>query len=162
MSLDGGYRDYYFYRLGRCYDAIESGYEEDHLKKRVEKHLVENDFYGAALEFIDYTDSALVALANGGSIVTKTDVLIDNLPLILIVSLIVAAIAVLIMRSRMKSVALKDNAHMYTVSDSFKVRSAADIFLYRTVSRVRKPQNNSGGASGARGGSRGGGGGGRC
>lgn len=161
MSLDGGYRDYYFYRLGRCFDAIEYGREEELLKKRAEKYLTQNDFYGAATEFLSFTDEAMLALSNGGSVVKKTDVLAEYLPVILLVSAVIALVSVLIMKSQMKSVAFKNEAHMYAAKDSFNVRSAADIFLYRTVSRMRKPDNNSGGGSRG-GGSRGGGGGGRC
>lgn len=159
MSLDGGYRDYFFNRTGICMDALEDGREVEVLKERAEDYMTQNDFYGAAKKFLEVTDEALLLHSQGKSIVKKTDILIESLPIVLIVSLVVAAISVTVMKSAMKSVKYKRDADMYANKESFNVRAASDIFLYRRVSRQRKPENNS--SSGGRsGGSRGGGG--RC
>jgi len=163
MSLDGGYRDYYFNRIGTCLEALEDGEEVDKLKTRAERYMTKNDFYGAALEFLSVTDSAMELHNSGKSYFTSLDSLADALPVILAVSAIIALIVVLVMKAGMKSVKLNIDAQMYTRRDSFNIRAASDIFLYRTVSKRRKPESSSGGSRG--GGSRGGGsrgGGGRC
>ena len=49
---------------------------------------------------------------------------------------------------QLKSVKAKAKADDYVVKDSLELKSAKDIFLYRTVSRVRRQTESSGGGGG--------------
>ena len=52
-----------------------------------------------------------------------------------------------VMKSKLKSERMVDNAEDYVVPSSFVLNVSKDIFLYSTVSKVKKPQNNSGSSS---------------
>ena len=70
-----------------------------------------------------------------------------------VAGLVIALIVVLIMNSGMKTVKRNNTANYYVRSGSMNVTYSRDIFLYSTVSKVRKSSDSSSG------GSRGGGGG---
>ena len=61
----------------------------------------------------------------------------------MIIGLIVALIAVLVMRSKMKSVRSRNEASDYVRPESFS-SAGNEIFLYRTIDRREKPQDNGG------------------
>ena len=50
---------------------------------------------------------------------------------------------------QLKSVQAKAKADDYVVKDSLNLKSAKDIFLYKTVSRVRRQTESSGGGGGS-------------
>lgn len=58
------------------------------------------------------------------------------------VGVVIGLIAVLVMKSQLRSVRFKSGAGEYMKHDSFQLTAARDIFLYRTVTRVERPQNN--------------------
>lgn len=65
----------------------------------------------------------------------------------LIIGVIVAFIAVLIMKGQLKSVRYQTAAHSYMRNNSLNITERRDIFLYSTVSRRAKPKDN--GSSGS-------------
>ncbi|MGN0612648.1 MAG: TPM domain-containing protein [Porcipelethomonas sp.] len=80
------------------------------------------------------------------------------------IGLIAAIIVVLIFRSQLKSVKFAENAANYEDKNSFNVTRSNDVFLYRNVSKTRRPEHNSSGGgssthSSSSGSSHGGGGG---
>ena len=72
---------------------------------------------------------------------------------------LIALIVVLVMLSQLKSVKPKRGAAEYTKADGMRMTRSSDLFLYRTVSRIRRETDSSGshGGGGYRGGSSGGG-----
>ncbi len=72
----------------------------------------------------------------------------------MIIGLIVALIAVLVMRSKMKSVRSRNEASDYVRPESFS-SAGNEIFLYRTIDRREKPQDNRGSSGGSHTGSSG-------
>lgn len=54
----------------------------------------------------------------------------------------VGLIAVLIMKSRMKTVRFQTRADSYVDEDRLELTARSDIFLYQTVTRHEKPKNN--------------------
>lgn len=76
----------------------------------------------------------------------------QNLLICLVVGLVVALIVTGIMRSQLKSVRKQTGAGDYTRAGSMQLTHRSDLFLYRTVSRVRIQSNNSsrGGGGGSR------------
>ena len=73
---------------------------------------------------------------------------LKNTVIIAVLGLIIGLISVLVMKSKLKSVRKQNYAHVYVRSDSMQVTVHNDLFLYRTVSRIRKQTNNSSGSSG--------------
>ena len=58
------------------------------------------------------------------------------------VGLVIGLIAVLVMKSQLRSVRSKSGAGEYMKRDSFRLNTSHDVFLCRTVTRVQRPQNN--------------------
>ena len=58
------------------------------------------------------------------------------------IGLAIGLITVLIMRAQLRSVRNRNTAGEYVVPGSFQLTQRHDIFLYRTVRRVERPQNN--------------------
>lgn len=106
--------------------------------------LGDDDFHSAFLTFADEIDRY------------HSFPFLRNLVITVVIGLVVALIVTSSMRSKLKSIVRSDYAREYVRSGSFKLNQSRDLFLYSTVSRVRKPKNNS---SGSRGGGRSGGGG---
>ena len=65
----------------------------------------------------------------------------------LVPGLAAGIITICAMKSKLKSERMVDNAEDYVVPSSFVLNVSKDIFLYSTVSKVKKPQNNSGSSS---------------
>lgn len=58
------------------------------------------------------------------------------------IGMLIGLVAVLIMRSQLKSVRPNNAAADYVVRGSFQLRHSRDIFLYRHVHRTPKPKKN--------------------
>ncbi len=65
----------------------------------------------------------------------------------LFVGVIIAFIAVLVMKGQLKTVRYQSEAQNYLRNGSFNVTERRDIFLYSTVSRRAKPKDNGGSSS---------------
>lgn len=66
----------------------------------------------------------------------------------LVIGLAVGGITILIMRSGMKTAKPQHAATNYLVQGSYNLSVRNDMFLYSNVSKVRKPESNSGGGRG--------------
>ncbi len=177
ISIDDGYKDYYFYTYGRCHDIIDDYSGMDYIEENVQPYIKRADFYGACLSYIKYSDDLLTdpPLKEGGDYDYDYDYDYDfselpevkgswaeGVPMVIFVSFVIALVAVLIMKSQLKSVRKEYGASDYTVKDSFKVTSAYDLFLYRNVTKTRRETSSSSvGSRSSSGGSRSSGGGGR-
>jgi len=58
------------------------------------------------------------------------------------IGVVVGLIVVLIMKSQMKTVRFQSGADSYVDEDRLELTGRSDIFLYQTVTRHAKPQNN--------------------
>lgn len=58
------------------------------------------------------------------------------------IGLLIALIVLLVMRYKMNSVRPQKTATNYMVDGSYQLHEQSDIYLYSTVSKIRKPQNN--------------------
>lgn len=122
-------------------------------------------YFLADLSYGDYYD-AFEGFADGVKeeyVSATTFPFMKNLFIALAIGFVIAFIIVTSMKSKLKTVASRDHAREYVREGSFNLTHERDLYLYSTVRRVAKPQNNSsrGGRSGGRGGgnsSRGGGG----
>ena len=66
-----------------------------------------------------------------------------------IAGLIVAASVVIALLGQLKSVGVKRGAMSYVREGSFQVTRQRDLFLYRTVTRIKKEKPQSGGGGGS-------------
>ena len=77
-----------------------------------------------------------------------------NLAISLAIGLAVGLIAVFVMKSQLTSVRMQNHAGEYVKPGSMQLRIRRDIFLYRNVQRVKKPEATSSSRGGSGGGSR--------
>lgn len=149
--VDGG-RDYYVYYKGIGYDAADGNVES--IKDAVVGYLKDDEFVEAFDTFADECEHYLDIEINGAPFNFGKSLIVS-----LVIGFIIAFIAVSVMKGKLKSVSFQRGAMNYQKAGSFKLTASKDIFLYRKVTRVAKPKNNT---SGSGGGSRSGGSGGKC
>ena len=70
---------------------------------------------------------------------------IQPFPVALIIGLIIAALTVLVMRSKMNTAKMQKSAANYLKDGSFRLRQRSDMFLYSRVTRTARPKNTSSG-----------------
>ncbi len=127
------------------------------------EHFTSGDYYSGFISFIDMCDGyyAMVSNENYSYLSTNYDSneinseisysnhesndssLAQLILLSLGIGLIAAVLTVLILRGQLKSVKNARNASDYVVHGSFSLTEKRDIYLYSTVSKIPKPQNDS-------------------
>ena len=70
-----------------------------------------------------------------------------NLLISLVIGLVIALIYILVLRGQLKSVAPNESAADYMVPGSMHLTKEREFFLYHTVHRTERPQNDSDGGS---------------
>lgn len=150
-------REWYVLTSGVCRNEITDGeimdFEDDMLDE------LSNGYYyyafetfavGAAdaLVFGDSYDYDYDADYNEDAEFSVTGTILGSLVIGLIAALIVTGV----MRAQLKSVKAQDRAASYIVSGSMRLTESHDLFLYKTVSKQKKADNNSSGGSRSSGG----------
>ena len=146
-------REWYIYATGDAYDYLTDAALDD-IEDAIVPLLSAGDYYDAFVTYANLCDKFLT-MGQEGNIYRGAFPLMQNLLIALIVGLGVGLIVVTYMRSQLKSVRPRREAHEYTRPGSMNVTRSRDLFLYRTVSRRPKPKDS--GSSGRSGGSRSGG-----
>ena len=137
---------------GSCYEAITSS-GIDSIGELMTDDLSEGNYVEAFETYISRCEYYINGHANGYPFEWGPTLLIS-----LLVGLTVALIVTSIMKAQLKSVRANDTATEYVRRGSMNIKVSRDIFLYRHVSRIKKPESNSG-TSRSGGGGRGHGGG---
>ena len=137
---------------GSCYEAINYS-KIDSIGELMTDDLSEGNYAEAFETYISRCEYYINGHESGYPFDWGPTLLIS-----LIVGLVVALIVTTIMKAQLKSVRANDTATEYVRYGSMNVRVSRDIFLYRHVSRIKKPESNSG-TSRSGGGGRGHGGG---
>ena len=106
--------------------------------------LSQGNYEEAFLLFIGF--ASMHADRDSGPAVRSSDAGVNWL-LSLLIGIVVAGVAVLIMRACMNTRRKQHSAGDYLKSGSYHLRTRQDIFLYSNVSKVRRQQNNGGGSS---------------
>lgn len=146
-SADG--KDYwYIYARGDGADIYENG---DELFDRMFEGQVSGDY---ANIFSAYAENAL-DMASGHYEYQFGTWLVISLG----VGLVIALIATMVMKGKLKSVKYASDAAVYTRPGSMVLRVESDRYLYSTVTRTARPKNDNNSSSGGGGGSRSSGGG---
>lgn len=112
--------------------------------------LSKGDYYSAFCAYADACEDALEGLP-----------IVVKLLICLGIGLAVGLTTVMVMKGKLKTVRSRSGADSYMRYDDMVISRRSDIFLYQTVTRRAKPQNNGGGGihTGSSGRSHGGGGG---
>lgn len=133
---------------------------QNDMRDVITPYLSDGDYERAFLLFCELCSDAKDAYDRGESYDVSNYDYSEKMPLSvliiasMIIGLIVALIAVLVMRSKMKSVRSRNEASDYVRPESFN-SAGNEIFLYRTVDRREKPQDNGGSSGGSHTGSSG-------
>lgn len=138
-------RQWHFITAGKCKTRIPDGTFED---SDFVGMLSDGDYYGAFTEFARTCDRKMASYKVFAVLICFG------------VGTVVGLVAVLIMKSKLKTVRPQAGADQYVGADSLQLTHRSDIFLYQTVTRRPRPQQSSGGGrTGSSGRSYGGGGG---
>lgn len=122
--------------LSTCGEAIDI-IELDAIREGVLGHYEEGDYYAACIGFAD-TCEGLLKSAKGFPVWFVFFALIAG-------AVLSSLIPMNILKGQLKTVAPKVAAADYVCRDSLNLQVERDIFLYRNVTRVAKPKNNSSG-----------------
>ena len=126
-----------------CGKAMEIFTDSDlyDIEDRFVPLLSEDDYFGAFETFAELCEKEI---STHGKFVFEFSYLIMGL----VVGVIIAFIAVLIMKGQLKSVKFQSAANNYLRSGSLKITERADTFLYSTVSRTARPKDTGGSGGG--------------
>ena len=143
---ENGKRTIYFSTSGKCKKRLSES-EWNSIIDDVTNDIKNEDYY-----------SACKKIANGVNDNLTPSVKWYMLPLAILIGFAIAMIIMLIIRSKLKTVAMQRGAANYIRSGSMVVTAARDTYLYSTVTRTKREKNNSGSHTSSGGGSHSGGG----
>ncbi len=149
-------REWYIYTKGDAYDYLTDAALDD-IEDAIVPFLREDNYCEAFRTYAELCDKYLT-MGKEGNLYQGSFPWVENLLIALAVGLIAALITVSVMRSKLKSVRPRREAHEYTRPGSMQVTRSRDLFLYRTIHRRPKPKDTSSGSrsGGSRSGGRGG------
>lgn len=169
MLVSMGERQYYFATFGNATD-IFTAYGLERIDDIVSEKLSDGDYDKAFSLFADLTEEFVREGTSGKPYDTnhtykQSMSLGMRMAIAAVAGVVIAAVTVGALFGQLKSVGIKAEAQEYVRDGSFRVTRQRDVFLYRTVSRIRreKPSDSGGGggathstSSGGRAGGRGG------
>ena len=115
---------------------------------KIEDDMKSDNYYDAFVKFAEQCEKKVID--------SQKFPFVKNLLICLAIGLIIALLAVLVMRAQLKSVKPQNLANEYLKDGSLNVTEARDLYLYSHISKTKIERESSGGSSG--GGSHGGGG----
>ena len=131
-------------RYVNIYASDETSFDTsatDYIHTQIADAMYENDnWYGGAVAFLNAVDDICV---NDYTAPKETFEWGTHIAIAVGIGLVVALVVVLILKGQLKSVRHKTRANEYVKEGSFNVTNKRDIFLYNTVTRVKKPDDNS-------------------
>ena len=150
LLLSMAERDYRIVCNGFAADAITPG-ERDSIGDEIVEELSDGAYYEAFEEFLAQCKWEIDGERNGYPFAFGR-----NLGVSLMIGLITALLITGVLRSQLKSVSSRTGAREYAKPGSMKMPRSSDLYLYRTVNRIRKPRESSGNSGGFRSGGGGG------
>ena len=127
---------------------------KDEIREYVTSDLTNGNYVTAFTKFADKTAQIAGAIDEDGGRTKASFPWGKRILISLVIGIILAVIICLIIKSQLKSVAMKSNAADYVREGSLNITSQSDRFLYSHVTKTAKPKNNSsssggGGSSGS-------------
>lgn len=136
-------RDWYVSTKGSCEDKVK--YET--IGKMILSDVKKGNYYSAFVSYADTCEGLMEGTGSGALLFAR------NAPKFILVALIAGIIISFVIMAKYKkqlnSVSSKAKADDYVVKDSLNLKSAKDIFLYKTVSRVRRQTESSSSSGGS-------------
>lgn len=123
------------YTYGDADEEFSDGDIND-LEDAMLPHFRKDEFYDGFMAYAEACDDALSFDVWGSMLIA------------VVIGAVVALIIVFSMKSKLKSVRPQKTASNYVREGSFMLTKDLDLYLYRTVTRTRRADNNSGGRSG--------------
>ena len=118
-------------------DAIE------YIGNELEAELSRGNYAAAFHTYIHLCDEMVTSARSGNPYKAPFDIL-SSLLISLVIGFVVAFIATSIMKGQLRSIRSQSAAANYVKEGSFNVSEARDLFLYRSIIRRPRPQNNGG------------------
>ncbi len=148
MEDEVGERTYIITTNGFATDAISEN-ELYEIEDSVASHLTDGSYALAADAFIDGCEYQINGEINGFPFDYGMSIIIS-----LVIGIAVAFIVTGIWKSQLNSAVMQRGAANYTKEGSLNITAARDLFLYRTVTRTKKPESSGGSGGRGSGGSR--------
>lgn len=142
VSMDP--REYYVFCNGFAWDRIDT----DEVCDAIYSDMVSGD-YAAAFERYLQECAAALGKTGGAAGIDYGKILLISVG----IGLAVGLIYVLILKGQLKTVRGRSEASSYVRAGSMNLTRSGDYFMYRNVTRMEKPKQNSSGSSSSRGGS---------
>ncbi len=147
LLLDMDERECHLLPMGEGRTAIDKD-GEDYILDGIVPYLSDDLYSDAFYEFARLSEKFVVQAR------TDEPYSVDNMPkdpydpvtsicISLVIALIIALIATGVMKGKLKSVRRQTRASQYVRYGSMNVTNSTDFFLYRSVTRVAKPKDNS-------------------
>lgn len=130
-SVDDNIR--YVSTSGKCIDAIDGRLSD--ISEAISDPFYYGNYGEGVLAYINTVDSLMSSHKSGG--------LVGSIVVSVIAGFVVALIVTGSMKSKLNGARFNDRAENYVKDGSLNLTVSRDLFLYRTVSRTAKPQNNS-------------------
>lgn len=146
MDDGNGGRAYRIHTRGLAEVAISES-EQNDIGEDVASYLSAKNYTDAAELFIDKCEYQINGEINGFPFKFGRNLIIS-----LVIGLVIALIVTGTWKGQLKSVRQQSGAANYTKQGSFHVTLSNDFFLYKTVSRQKKPENKSSSSSSGGGG----------
>lgn len=153
-------REWYISTCGKMIYVL-TDYGIQQVGEEAASYFGSGDFYGGFVSFLEALPEYLDAYEKGSPVDGQADysgsyyhgdaedtVYYESSPnffISLIIGLVVAAIAVLVMKSAMNTKRAQRGASVYVKQGSFHLKLHQDLFLYSNVSKTRRQQNTSSG-----------------
>ena len=152
------YREWYISTTGYGMEAISNS-EVDEIGEEVAYYLSYGEYAEGFQVFGDLVQRE-VERAHDSETIEFGEAL-GRLAIAVVIGMVLAFIPVSIMKKQLNNVEAKEEASDYVRKDKIAITEQRDLYLYRNISRRKRPQNNSNGGShiGSSGRSHGGGGG---
>ncbi len=153
--IDMEFRDWWISTKGYGI-TVFTDYGIDKIEDIVIPDLSDGEYYDAFETFLSTTEEYIRAADSGkpydvdntyNTSADRTRLILFSVAVGLGIGLVVALIVVLVFKSQLKSVKFEYAAREYEVKNSFNVTRSHDVFLYRNVTKRRKPESNGGGGS---------------
>lgn len=153
LAISMAERDWGLVGFGAAQEAF-STYGRERLGKLILDDLSEGDFFEAFSKYLSISEDYLAAWEKGSPYTEKHRYGEGwRIPLIVgvsfLLSLIVSVSVVMSWKKGMNTRMRQNGAMDYLKAGSFCLTDQSDMFLYHTISRTHKPQNNSSGSGGS-------------
>lgn len=143
-------RDWYISTCGfGIYTFTDAGIE--YIGNQIRTELSAGNYFSAFEKYAALCDEFITQARNGqpydvGNI-PRGKLSYVWIPISLVIGFIIANIVVGSMKGKLKTVHSQVTANSYVKKNSMNITNSRDLFLYHTVTRTAKPQNNSSGSS---------------